>query len=558
MRICVVLVLALSIATHVDAQQIQLDQGVRAGGLWLFPSANDEHSFRYLPSDARVALNEQNKPQFSFLQYVKESNDAGAQPTGGGVLHMLVEYYTPPGKIAAAQAEIREILDDPDARIEGSIVFDNGSFFVTSSILAEEGVGLIGRAPVLEGNRVALSFSLDSTNAALLGKSLQMDTPDVSVTFDMTFSGLSDAYDASMHFDWQRVHSAMEASAKGTYFFIGADIKVEYDKLLQNQTIKFESRGKSGVTEALVNRAYERILKSMFDPVEPAKLEKKESDDLVGLLTNIVKEGAKSSVAQSVVGFHAGFKLKNIERTGTADLYFNHSETVSRDASIVLNVADIYKQYGQQPEFFRQVVIDSGPRNREVVLVIDGDLRPEFKKILNAVEIQFVKEHSDGTKTGDEVKLTDMSVEKPGHSFIYGLRANDGSEQLSYKYKIAWSFRGGGRLVEDWVSTETGFVDVYAPYERRQIPVIYDRDELSSQGVRAVQLELSYRFFDEDRSASLLIIPTQAQQQPNLELVMPRGQIDYEVRLKYTYSNGSTESKTETLSDSVIFVDGQI
>ena len=59
-----------------------------------------------------------------------------------------------------------------------------------------------GVAPVLEGNRIALSFDLDPAKATLLLKSFNMPTPDISLVFDMTFEGLNAAYDAELLIDW--------------------------------------------------------------------------------------------------------------------------------------------------------------------------------------------------------------------------------------------------------------------------------------------------------------------------------------------------------------------
>jgi hypothetical protein len=67
---------------------------------------------------------------------------------------------------------------------------------------AEKKILATGRAPVMEHNALAFSFDLDPQHATLLLQSLAMSTPDVSLVFDMTFEGLTNAYDAELTVDW--------------------------------------------------------------------------------------------------------------------------------------------------------------------------------------------------------------------------------------------------------------------------------------------------------------------------------------------------------------------
>lgn len=58
---------------------------------------------------------------------------------------------------------------------------------------------------VLQGSKIALSFELDPQRSKLLLESFKTNTPDVSIVFDLTFSGLLDAYNAKMTVDWAEV-----------------------------------------------------------------------------------------------------------------------------------------------------------------------------------------------------------------------------------------------------------------------------------------------------------------------------------------------------------------
>ena len=55
-----------------DAQSILIDKGINAEGLWCFPVHKKENTYRYLPQRARLSLQNDSIPEFSFLRYITE------------------------------------------------------------------------------------------------------------------------------------------------------------------------------------------------------------------------------------------------------------------------------------------------------------------------------------------------------------------------------------------------------------------------------------------------------------------------------------------------------
>src|SRR6056297_3510153 len=84
-----------------EAQQIMMDRGIRASGLWCFPLATDSLSYYYLPNEASLAPDKNQNPQFSLIRYViaeaqKQKQSKSIQKAGGGaILHFLIQYETP-------------------------------------------------------------------------------------------------------------------------------------------------------------------------------------------------------------------------------------------------------------------------------------------------------------------------------------------------------------------------------------------------------------------------------------------------------------------------------
>ena len=76
--------------TH--AQQILIDQGVQAQGLWCFPIHQKPNKYLYLPQRARFALKNDSLPEFSYMRYmtVRPSDNQFntiAEAGGGGIEH---------------------------------------------------------------------------------------------------------------------------------------------------------------------------------------------------------------------------------------------------------------------------------------------------------------------------------------------------------------------------------------------------------------------------------------------------------------------------------------
>ncbi len=186
------------------------------------------------------------------------------------MLHLLALYDTDRAQVDKARAALRASTGDDELALTGPIVFEGGRYAVISSILSGRKILETGSAPVLEGNRVALSFDLDKTQAALLFASLKMKNPDVSITFDMDFAGLADAYDATIDVDWSLIAKSETIAAGGKIFWFGADVKSEVESLVRNGAVTITSRGEHGASEALLTAAHAKIVELLFQPAPAA------------------------------------------------------------------------------------------------------------------------------------------------------------------------------------------------------------------------------------------------------------------------------------------------
>jgi len=209
-------------------QEINLDKMKKLGDVVCYQSLKDPATWYYLPDQPRLAM-KNGKPQFSFMKYSRTSKTGKAGTNvaeGGGIVHFLVTYGTSKERVKAAQRRLQET--NPDASIEGPIVYRKGSFALITSFQQDQEslvkTVAVGKAPLMEGQKAAVSMALSKQGAELLWESFKSDTPDISLVFDMEFAGVREPYEATIEADWSRVskHKRLKAGLKYSWF--GADV----------------------------------------------------------------------------------------------------------------------------------------------------------------------------------------------------------------------------------------------------------------------------------------------------------------------------------------------
>jgi hypothetical protein len=569
------------------SQQVLMDKGVRLGGLWCFPLASNSREYVYLPHGARLGSDQTGQPQFSFIRYVinepqtappaASANDNAPAPAasgqtitqadGGGILHFLVLLDTPQSMIDEAQKELRKRLKDDTVVVRGPIVFQDGRYALVSSILSpasaapERKLLASGRAPVLEGNRLALSFDLKPQEASLLMQSFQMNTPDVSLVFDMTFVGLSEAYEADLLIDWSEVKKSKALGAGGSIYFVKADVDLAFDELRRTNAIKLRSSGENSAMEGLLNTVYSKLLDLLFRPVEPERIPQDQRGGIMQALNTLISPqgGAASSGNTTGFGAYVGFQLKEMKSSGTSTLNFNHRSSVERHSYVTFNIGNFYQRFGKDENYFKAVnLADPMFQQREIHVGIDGALLPDFDRYINTVTVTLRKEHQNGQQTLREVILDRQTVaQRPGaFRMIYGWSGDqDRQAWLQYDYRTRWSFKGGGTFQTDWMRTDSPMVEVFAPYERRTVQLVGNNADLLKKGVRAVIVQVEYPFFGEQRRHQIVVRPEKAAEESQVQITLPAGQFEYDYTITWQMDQNRRVTARRRESSGLVFID---
>lgn len=171
------LFIAIFTATNLSAQKefvqrILLDKPVSAGTLKVFPLVEEPNSYYYLPNKVRLGVDDNGRPQFSFIRYVENVRSGANEKeatigNGGGYVHLLVGLSVSPDEIKAAEQELKNV--NPKGKIVGTVVYRGGTMaLITKSVLTnanntsgetQRRVLGIGPAPVLEEIKLPFLFA---------------------------------------------------------------------------------------------------------------------------------------------------------------------------------------------------------------------------------------------------------------------------------------------------------------------------------------------------------------------------------------------------------------
>jgi hypothetical protein len=267
--------MALLLASWAGAQQILLDKPVTAGELTLFPDLNDEMTYYYVSDKPRLATDENGNPQFSFLRYVENVRTGADQPEaregeGGGIVHAVVALDVTDEQLRDARQALQRVK--PGAKIQGPVVYRSGKFGLVSSFADPKGgfttqvVGM-GSAPILDGQKAAISMQLTKLGAKVLWESFKTATPDISFTFEMEMAGYRSPHRAVIEANFDQIydHKAFGVGIAGTY--LAAEIKGAFDDLRREGAIKVTQVGGDEKLEALLTTAYNKLTEMMFAPL---------------------------------------------------------------------------------------------------------------------------------------------------------------------------------------------------------------------------------------------------------------------------------------------------
>lgn len=262
-------------AAPASAQRINLDRPLQAGELILFPDIQDDSAWYYVSDKPRLATGDDGRPQFSFLRWVDNvrsgADEAEAREgEGGGIVHAVVALDVTEDQVQDARRELQRL--EPGAEIRGPAVFKSGRFALVSSFaeadgrLTERVVGM-GSAPIMDGQKAAVSILLTKEGAKILWESFNTATPDISFSFEMQLDGFREPVEGKVeaHFDQIYEHEAFSVGVASQ--MLAAEINGAFDDLQRSGAIEVTEIGTDQEMSDLLRIAYNKLTDLMFQPI---------------------------------------------------------------------------------------------------------------------------------------------------------------------------------------------------------------------------------------------------------------------------------------------------
>jgi hypothetical protein len=473
---------------------------------------------------------------------------------------MIVEYQTTRAQRARTEAALREIVD-PDAVLVGPVVFDQGTYALVSSVAEGASTAFSGgEAPVLENGRVAISLQFGPEGASILDAALQAATPDLSIAFDLTYSGVRSSYDAEIVVDWDKASSSLdEGLSAGVSVYgvsIGGEIERAVTRLMTDGAIRVEVRGEDADMDALVAHVQETATELLFTPVEDpdAATDFADFSGIGGVDENV----GKSVNRYFSLNAKAKYRRKEIATTGVSRISLSKQGPATRRWSIVFDAGEIAADLRDDPRFVRTVdLADSAIVERRLRVVADHALREAFEHLLDLATVEVRKTHADGRETFRQATLSPEMVEAgEALTISYPRFAGETAEiWLEYETRVVWAFRGEPESPGPWKTARADEIRVYAPYRMATIYPIGDLEALVQRGVRAVIVEVSYSFLGRERHERRSALTTSAEFPP-FDLVAPRDEVDFEYQVTHVYAGDRRETMRSSDRSGFVTIDG--
>lgn len=258
-------------------QSILLDKIVDAGSLKLFPGfrTGEEHNYYYLPSKLRISINDETGlPEFSFIRYVENNptggdvNKSETDADGGGIVHMLIGLKITDEEKSEALSALKQI--DKEGKIIGPVIYRGGTIALISILPEEQSKKAVlgmGKAPILEGDKIAVSILLDKKNSKILWETFKMPTPIVSYNLDMLIGGYNSPVEYTIEMDFDKIYKHKVFEVAATLPIFSGEINNAVQDMKQSGAIKIVAIGESSSLESSFEKAQNKLIDMCFTPL---------------------------------------------------------------------------------------------------------------------------------------------------------------------------------------------------------------------------------------------------------------------------------------------------
>src|SRR5690606_33599820 len=117
-----------------------------------------------------------------------------------------------------------------------------------------------------------------------------------------------------------------------------------------------------------------------------------------------------------------------------------------------------------------------------------------------------------------------------------------------------WQFQGGASYETEWQTSSASMINLFSPFERTNIQLIGDINEIEEKGFRAVAIQLEYPFFGKTLTPQKVIKKGDDLSEAAFEVTLPLNNRKYSYTMTWI-GNGKKLTNNYTDDSGIIFID---
>ena len=528
------------------------------------PKVND---YYYLPTNLRLGVKPNGVPEFLFTKFTTESKTG----VSGAIMHFLMEFGLTQIQVAELQEKLREKTGNKQAVVKSQVQLQpdevGGSFQIISATLSDKGFAtsvLNGRAPLLEGGKVAVATRLTPDGAMLLSSTFEKakSISDLSISLNYKYTTIIPAFKAKMVYDWSRLKEMTDSSSStdikdnkkvgwfGWSVGNSKTTKEDFRKLTENlmeKKIVYLDMMETGISPektAIIRQAFlDMFIKeftiagetpAMSDPGNTGPKEQGGAEKALGALsdaTKMIKWGKDEVTVKNT------FKQK-VMQGKREEINFSYSLPVVKDVSITGNLASWYQGVRDNKNCVNSVNLnDPFFQHRDINFIMDLEAKEMFEKEINYVTVNVRKKRSVGNSFEDRLTMDLKYFNEKGINATMTYARGEDKEPDAYEYQTQWSTRGGNiyPTTPVWEKGQWEGVTLLPPLTPRTIEFEAAIEDLKAANLSRAVLQVRYSKFGQEVEENIPISVAKNEGIISKQLFMDRNSKGYAYRIVYNH-----------------------
>ena len=266
---------------------LQLDPLFTVNRVTVFGDHASENQLYYLPEMVRISTDQEGKPQFTLMKYMRDVTDNPAfqegQQLGGGFCIFTVDCSLDEDTQRMILREARRqgianprLASAPFREGEVRLVgLDANTELVDGQVRFVENVQGTSIPSFFGDLRATFSIRLSQEAVELVEQAFERGGQPFGVVYDLKFLGLRPAFDVTVKADYKRIYNEFSANLGAQYMMLRAEIEAGFQKLEEDDAIEITVNTFTDDADARKQRDEalkyfkEDLLKDFFKPSLP-------------------------------------------------------------------------------------------------------------------------------------------------------------------------------------------------------------------------------------------------------------------------------------------------